>query len=72
MVTKIMQWVSITTLLLVVSWRPFANYQLRLDFVGCVSAFLAVLAFFSIRRRVLTRNVFANGSDAAKQFTDRR
>ena len=34
MITKIMEWVSITALLLVVSWRPVASYQIPLDFVG--------------------------------------
>jgi len=33
MITKITEWVSITALLLVVSWRPFASYQLPVDFV---------------------------------------
>jgi len=27
MVAEIMEWVSITALLMVVSWRPFASYQ---------------------------------------------
>jgi hypothetical protein len=35
MVTKIREWVSITALLMVVSWRPFASYQIQLDFVVC-------------------------------------
>jgi hypothetical protein len=33
MVRKIMEWLSITSLLMVVSWRPFASYLL--DFVVC-------------------------------------
>ena len=33
MVTKIVEWVSIMALLLVVSWRPSASYQLPLGFV---------------------------------------
>src|SRR6266571_5703325 len=31
MVMRIAEWVSITALLLVVSWRPFASYQIPLD-----------------------------------------
>jgi hypothetical protein len=54
MVTKIMEWVSITALLLVVSWRPSASYQLPLDFVACAGAVLVVLALFSIKRRIET------------------
>ena len=33
MVTRIMEWVSMTALLLAVTWRPFATYQLPVDFV---------------------------------------
>jgi hypothetical protein len=51
MVTKTMKWVSITALLLAVSWRPSANYQIPLDFVVCACAALVVLALFSIKHR---------------------
>jgi hypothetical protein len=54
MVTKIMEWVSITALLLLVSWRPSASYRLPLDFVVCAGAVLAVLALFSIKHRIET------------------
>jgi hypothetical protein len=40
MVTKIMEWVSITALLMVMSWRLFASYQIPLDFVVCVGLVL--------------------------------
>jgi len=53
MVTKIMKWVFITALLLVVSWRPSASYQLPLDFVVCAAAVLAVLTLFIFHQ---TRN----------------
>ncbi len=55
MVTKIMKWVSITALLLVVSWRPFANYQIPLDFVVCAGAVIVVLALFSVKHRIETQ-----------------
>jgi hypothetical protein len=48
MVTKIMEWVSITALLMVVSWRPFASYQILLDSVVCAGSVIAVLALFFI------------------------
>ncbi len=51
MVTKILKWVSITALLLVVSWRPSASYQLPLDFAGAV---LVVLALLFIKHRIET------------------
>jgi hypothetical protein len=46
MVTKIMEWVSITALLMVVSWRAFASYQVPLDFVVCAGFVMGVLALF--------------------------
>ncbi len=54
MVTKIMEWVSITALLLVVSWRPFASYQIPLDFVVCAGSILGVLALFFIKHEIET------------------
>ena len=54
MVTKIMKWVSITALLLPVTWRPSANYQIPLDFVVCAGAVMVVLALFSIKHRIET------------------
>jgi len=54
MVTKIMEWVSITGLLMVVSWRPFASYQIPLDFVVCAGSILAVLALFFIKHEIET------------------
>ncbi len=49
MFTKIMKWVPITALLLVVTGRPSANYQLPLDFVVCAGAAMVVLALFAIK-----------------------
>jgi hypothetical protein len=43
MVTKLMEWVSITALLMVVTWRPFAGYQVPLDLVVCAGAVMGVL-----------------------------
>ena len=65
MVTKIMKWVSITALLLVVSWRPSASYQLPLDFVVCAGAVLVVLALFSIKHEIETHYGVDNGSNPA-------
>jgi len=49
MVTKIVEWVCITALLLVVSWRLFASYQIPLDFVVCAGSVMGVLALFFIK-----------------------
>jgi hypothetical protein len=55
MVTKIAEWVPITALLMVVvSWRPFASYQLPLDFVVCAGSVLRVLALLFIKREIET------------------
>jgi hypothetical protein len=48
MVRKTVQWIPITALLLAVTWRPFANYQIPLDFVVCAGAVMVVLALFFI------------------------
>jgi hypothetical protein len=52
MVTKLMEWVSITALLLAVTWRPFATYQLPVDFVVCGGALVGVLALFFIKHEI--------------------
>jgi hypothetical protein len=57
MVTKIMEWVSITALLLVVSWRPLTSYQVPLDFVVCAGSGLGVLALFFIKHEIETHTV---------------
>ena len=54
MFTKVMKWVSITALLLVVTWRPSANYQIPLDLVVCAGAIMMVLASFFIKHKIET------------------
>jgi len=54
MVTKIMEWGAITALLMVVSWRPFARYQIPLDLVACAGAVTEVLALIFIKHRIGT------------------
>jgi hypothetical protein len=49
MFTKIMQWVSITALLLAVMWRPSSNYQVLLHLLVCAGAVMVALALFSIK-----------------------
>ena len=62
MVTKIMEWLSITSLLMVVSWRPFASYQLPLDFVVCGGALVGFLALFFIKHEIETHYDVDNSS----------
>jgi len=47
-----MQWVLLTALLLAVTWRPSANYQILLHFVVCAGAIMVILALVSIKHRV--------------------
>ncbi len=67
MVTKIMQWVSITALLLAVMWRPAANYQILLHLLVCAGAVMMVLALFSTKHRVETHYAVDNKSDVGQQ-----
>lgn len=63
MVTKIMEWVSITALVLVVSWRPIASYQIPLDFVVCAGSVMGVLALFFIKGEIETHFNVDDGSN---------
>jgi len=69
MVTKIMEWVSITAFLLVVSWRPVASYLIPLDFVVCVGFVMGVLALFFIKREIETHYEVDNRSNPARRVT---
>ena len=67
MVTRIMKWVSITALLLVVSWRSSASYQRPLDFVVCAGAVMALLALFFIKHELETH--VDKGFNSARRVT---
>ena len=54
MVRKTVQWIPVTALLLAVTWRPFANYQIPLDFMVLPGAVLVVLALFFIKHEIET------------------
>ncbi len=54
MVTKIVERVSITALLMVVSWRPLASYQMPVDFVVCAGFVMGVLVLFFIKHEIET------------------
>jgi hypothetical protein len=66
MVTKIMEWVFITALLLVVSWRSLASYQIPLDFVVCAGSVLGVLALLFIKREIETHYDVDDGSNPGR------
>jgi hypothetical protein len=67
MVTKIMEWASITALLLVVSWRPVASHQIPLDSVVCAGSVMGVLALFFIKREIETHYDIDNRSNPADE-----
>ena len=67
--TKIMEWVSITALLLVVSWRPAASYEISLEFVVCWGTLVGVLALFFIKREMKTHYDVDNSSNPARRVT---
>jgi hypothetical protein len=71
MVTKIMEWVAITALLMVVSWRPFASYQIPLDLVVCAGAVMGVLSFNFIKHRIGTHYGADSRPDLGEQVTVR-
>jgi hypothetical protein len=54
MVRKIMQWVLLTALILAVTWRPAANYQILLHFAVCAGAVMVTLALVFIKHRIET------------------
>jgi hypothetical protein len=69
MVRKIIQWVPITALLLAVTWRPSANYQILLHFFVCAGAVMVILPLVSIKHKVQTYYAVDNRSDAEQQVT---
>ena len=67
MVTKIVEWLSITSLLMVVSWRPLASYQIPLDFMVCAGSVMAVLALFFIKHEIEAHYDVDNRSNPARR-----
>ena len=61
-----MLWVLITALLVVVTWRPSANYQILLHLAVCAGAIMVILAFVSIKNRIEIHYAF-NRSHVGKQ-----
>lgn len=62
MATRITKWVSLTALVLVVSWGPSANYQILAHFLVCAGAVMAVLVLFLIKPRIETHYTVDNRS----------
>jgi hypothetical protein len=71
MVTKIMEWASISALLMVLSWRPFASYQIPLDLMVCAGAVMGALGFNFIKHRIGTHYGVNCRPDLGEQLTVR-
>ena len=71
MVRKIMQWIPITVLLLALTWRPSANYQILLHFVVCAGAVIVILPLLFIKHRIGTHYIVDNRADLGQQITVR-
>ena len=69
MVRKTMRWIPIPALLLALTWRPSANYQILLHFLVCASAVMVVLALFFIKHEIETQYEVNNRSNPAKRVT---
>jgi hypothetical protein len=69
MVRKTMRWIPITALLLALTWRPSANYQITLHFLVCASAVMVVLALFFTKHEIETHYEVDNRSNPARRVT---
>ena len=69
MVRKIVQWIPITVLLLALTWRPSANYQILLHFVVCAGAVMVILALFFIKHEIENQYEVNNRSNSARRVT---
>ena len=64
-----MRWIPITALLLALTWRPSANYQILLHFFVCASAVMVVLGLFFIKHENETHYEVDNRSNPASGVT---
>jgi len=69
MVRKTIRWIPIPALLLALTWRPSANYQILLHFLVCASAVMVVLALFFIKHEIETQYEVNNRSNPARRVT---
>ena len=69
MISRTMQWIRIPALLLALTWRPSANYQILLHFWVCASAVMVVLALFFIKHEIETQYEVNNRSNPARRVT---
>jgi hypothetical protein len=63
------QWIPISVLLLALTWRPSANYQILLHFLVCASAVMVVLALSFIKHEIESHYEADNRSNPARRVT---
>jgi hypothetical protein len=61
-----MRWIPTTALLLVLTWRPSANYPILLHFLVCASAVMVALALFFIKHEIETHYAVDNRFNPAR------
>jgi hypothetical protein len=71
MARKTVRWIPISALLLALTWRPSANYQILLHFVVCAGAAMVILALFFIKHRIGTHYAVDNRPELGEQITVR-
>jgi hypothetical protein len=64
-----MRWIPILGLLLALTLRPSANYQILLHFLVCASAVMVVLTLFFIKHEIETQHGVGNRSNPARRVT---
>ena len=69
MVRRSMRWIPILGLLLALTLRPSANYQILLHFLVCASAVMVVLTLFFIKHEIETHYEVDNRSSPARRVT---
>jgi hypothetical protein len=69
MVRKIVQWIPITALLLALTWRPSANYQILLPMVCAGAVVMVILALFFIKHEIETHYAVDNSPNPARRVT---
>jgi hypothetical protein len=71
MARKTVRWIPISALLLALTWRPSANYQILLHFLVCAGAAMVILALFFIKHRIGTHYAVDNRPELGEQITVR-
>ena len=64
-----MRWFPIPALLLALTWRPSANYQILLHFLVCAGAIMVMLPLFFIKHEIETHYEVDKRSNPPRRVT---